>query len=337
MTAEPDTPPLLTIAIPTYNRAPRLGQCLSMLAERMSELPALRPAIEVLVIDNASSDDTGAVAAAQAPAFEDFRYVRNQTNLGIDGNIHRCSQLASGSWVQLLSDDDLLLPGALVRVVETINSHPAADFVFLNMIAFREDLPPPSAWVPRIAIARDLICVDQNRLVETAGVWLTFLSSFVFRRDAWNRSTRLESYIGTDIYLSFALFDLLSQARESVVLAEPLVASRAHFSGNYRIFRAFGREWSRLLLARAPAIGFDRSRMRLLLRRTIRSDLLERVVYYRLDNGSLGTEDRENIACALAAGPSPVTVLLWLSMRLPRPALVGAFKTARQVRRWLRS
>lgn len=314
--------PFLSITIPTYNRSARLRQCLLMLEQRIAELSAPAPLVEVLVVDNASTDDTTAVVEAARGSFTCLSYVRNDTNLGIDGNIHRCSQLAHGTWVQLLSDDDILLPDTLRHVVENLTAHPQANFFFLNVITFVDELPPPADWKPRIVLDQNLVCHNANDIVTVCGIWLTFLSSFVFRRESWSASPRLLEYIGTDIYLSYALFDLLASARETVVLARPLVAARACFSGNYRIFYAFGHQWPELLLTHAPTIGFDATVMQTALRRSIRSDLLSRVLHYRLNVGELKAEERRYVFHG-AQQLSISTVLLWVAMVLPHWLLRG--------------
>lgn len=312
--------PTLSIAIPTFNRAERLQQSLKLLAERLSEIGPISADIEVLVVDNASTDRTSEVAKMGHTLFKRFRYERNDSNLGIDGNIHRCSQLATGEWVQFLSDDDILLPGAIQSVLGTIKKRCEADFIFLNVISFVDNLPPPEEWRARIPLIEDLVCTDQNCLIETCHIWLTFLTSFVFRREAWNRSKRLESYIGTDIYLSYALLDLLKGASESVVLANPAVAARAHFSGNYRIFYAFGRQWTDLLMHHAPMVGFDIKRMRHVLRKTILSDLLYRVVMYRIKQGKISNTEQQHVLHAIQ-GFASADIALWLAIKTPVIAL----------------
>jgi abequosyltransferase len=326
--------PFLSITVPTYNRAPRLRQCLAMLEAQIAELDDPCLEIEVLVVDNASTDETPAVVEAERARFARFSYVRNDRNLGIDGNIHRCSQLASGTWVQFLSDDDILLPGALRQVVSKLRERPGADFFFLNVVTFVDELPEPAAWRPCVPATSDLVCADQNQLVAICGVWLTFLSSFVFRGEAWNRSNQLDRYIGTDIYLSYALFDLLSMAHESVVVAQPLVAARGHYSGSYRIFYAFGYQWPELLLTHAPAIGFDVNAMHATLRQTIRSDLLPRVLRYRLDKGELSPDERRHVFHGVR-GLSVAACQLWLVGAIPLAMLRGLRTLKRVVRRFL--
>jgi glycosyltransferase involved in cell wall biosynthesis len=328
--------PLLSVTIPTFNRAQRLQQCLQMLVERLAEIGPISHEIEILVVDNASTDETSEIAKLGYTLFANFRYERNDSNLGIDGNIHRCSQLATGQWVQFLSDDDILLPGALLSVLETIKSRPTADFIFLNVVSFVDTLPPLQEWKARIPLNADLVCTDQNQLVETCHIWLTFLTSFVFRREAWNRSRRLESYIGTDIYLSYALLDLLSGAAESVILAKPLVAARAHFSGSYRIFYAFGHQWTDLLLQHAPMLGFDRERMRNVLRKTIRMDFLYRVVMYRVKQGELSTAERQHVMHAIQ-GVSTAEIALWLGASTPAIVLRTTFNCLRSLSRTVKA
>lgn len=67
--------PLLTIAIPTYNRAEKL----EVLLEQLTADTAYDPTrVEIVVSDNASTDHTAQVVAR----FADIRYHRNETNIG---------------------------------------------------------------------------------------------------------------------------------------------------------------------------------------------------------------------------------------------------------------
>jgi glycosyltransferase involved in cell wall biosynthesis len=101
--------PLVTIAIPTYNRADYLRMAVE------SALGQSYSSIEVLVSDNASTDETeGMMRAWRAPG---LRYVRQPRNLGMVGNWNSCVQHARGDYFLLLSDDDLLAPDAIERLL----------------------------------------------------------------------------------------------------------------------------------------------------------------------------------------------------------------------------
>lgn len=88
----------LTIAVPTYNRGADLSTLLSDLTDF-----ALEPDCEILIIDNASTDFTPQVLSEYVSR-PGFRILRNDFNLGIEGNIIRVMTLASGEYVWLLSD-----------------------------------------------------------------------------------------------------------------------------------------------------------------------------------------------------------------------------------------
>lgn len=93
--------PLVSIAIPTYNRAE--GYL------RQTIEAALRqdyPEIEVIVADNCSSDNTEQVVRG----FEDrrIRYFRHPENLGWLRNFNSCLEQARGAYFMLLPDDDLI-------------------------------------------------------------------------------------------------------------------------------------------------------------------------------------------------------------------------------------
>lgn len=113
--------PLATIAIPTFNRAPLLKDCIdSALAQTFDRF-------EVVVSDNASTDDTQNVLAG----FDDsrLRIVRQDTNIGLIPNWNACLAAARGDYVVILPDDDRLAPHFLARCFELIERQPGLPIV----------------------------------------------------------------------------------------------------------------------------------------------------------------------------------------------------------------
>jgi len=108
--------PRVTIALPTYNSAHWLPSAIaSVLGQSFIDF-------EVLVLDNASTDDTPAVMAR----FDDPRiiYRVNQRNLGFAGNVHLGCRLARGDFVVILGADDILLPDFLTAAVAFLDAEP---------------------------------------------------------------------------------------------------------------------------------------------------------------------------------------------------------------------
>src|ERR1700751_3880179 len=103
----------LTIAIPTYNRASCLGELLSALADQLQN----EPRVELMISDNASPDATSQVVQDFMLRGLNIRYIRNTQNIGADANFLQCFEQARGKYVWLLSDDDLIVPGGIAKIV----------------------------------------------------------------------------------------------------------------------------------------------------------------------------------------------------------------------------
>jgi glycosyltransferase involved in cell wall biosynthesis len=112
----------VTVAIPTYNRSNLLGGALA------SALAQDYPDLQVLVVDNASTDDTEAVV--RSFAHPRVSYVRNDSNLGCTGNLNRALELNSSCYLNILMDDDVLLPGFIAESVTLLEEHTDVAFSF---------------------------------------------------------------------------------------------------------------------------------------------------------------------------------------------------------------
>lgn len=117
---------LLTIGIPTYNRAGRLKKLLNKL------LPAAETeGIEVLVSDNCSTDYTPEMLKEYA-AYSSLRCVRNPENVEFDGNILNLLDRASGRFLWLMGDDDDIDVEQLPGVHRLLQGHPKIPLFFIN-------------------------------------------------------------------------------------------------------------------------------------------------------------------------------------------------------------
>ena len=120
--------PTLSLCISTYNRAGWVGVNLRNI---FAQVPVARSDLEILVVDNCSTDATSDVVK---PFMDrpDLRYVRNPRNVGILGNLAVTAQRASGQYVWILGDDDLTRPGTIERVISIIDGHPKLDLIYMN-------------------------------------------------------------------------------------------------------------------------------------------------------------------------------------------------------------
>ena len=156
------TQPLLSICIPTYNRARLLESALYALAPQVKRIGE---AVELIVSDNFSPDDTATVVD-NAQMWGPIRYHRNDENLGAARNILiLCHELARGEFAWVLGDDDLVRPDGVSRVLEVLQKHPEIDCVFVNA--------SPKRPAERAAFDRVVCGADFPQLLPTKAKSLT--------------------------------------------------------------------------------------------------------------------------------------------------------------------
>src|SRR4051812_14822954 len=110
--------PAVSVCIPVFNGGPVIEETMgSVLAQTFTDL-------ELVVIDNCSTDDT--VARAQAVDDPRVRVVVNDTNIGMCGNWNRCLEEASAEYVKIVCADDVLYSDCLARQVRLLSEQPDA-------------------------------------------------------------------------------------------------------------------------------------------------------------------------------------------------------------------
>ena len=126
------TQPLLTVMISTYNRGRFVAANVAWVLQHMAAHGNL---VELVVVDNTSTDDTEA-RLAQYAGHAGFTYIRNPSNTGMLGNLHVCSTLMRGRHVWLIGDDDFMMPDTLPMLLRVLTMDRAVPFVFMNFGVF---------------------------------------------------------------------------------------------------------------------------------------------------------------------------------------------------------
>jgi len=114
--------PILTIAIPTYDRPSAIQKQIRRL------LPQLDERVRLVVFDNQSQPPVSSHFTADE--LEKFTLIRNVANVGADANIARCFEYCDTKWLWTLSDDDFIREDAIEFLLKILNEK--SDTVFLN-------------------------------------------------------------------------------------------------------------------------------------------------------------------------------------------------------------
>ena len=135
--------PTVSVVVPCY----RYGHYLPQAVGSVLEQPGVD--VEVIIVDDASPDDSAEVARSIAEADSRLSLVVNETNQGHIATYNVGLARVTGDYVVLLSADDMLAPGALARAVALMETNPGVGFVYGWPKNFSSE-PEPGA-VPQLA------------------------------------------------------------------------------------------------------------------------------------------------------------------------------------------
>lgn len=120
--------PLLSVCISTFDRPAWLATNLANWARLQ---PAPHPDVELVVCDNASTDDTRKIVMPYEGR-TDLAYKRNEVNVGRLGNLSTAVQWANGRFIWVIGDHDLPMPGSLETILDVIRVDSSLPLIYLN-------------------------------------------------------------------------------------------------------------------------------------------------------------------------------------------------------------
>lgn len=227
------TKPLLTIAVPTYNRAWCLKELLALLVGQLND----EPRIELIISDNASPDDTPAIVREAVAQGLRVRYIRNDENIGPDANFVQCFEQARGKYVWLFSDDDLIVPGGLAKILKYCEAA-EYDLIWVGSYSFGD-----SHTLRRVELRNDAIEIsDAREYAKLVHIFFTFISGNIINKDrvlaAGPRS--FSSLVGTSLVQLGWAYTALNGLVRGLYIREKLIAVRQNNTGGYKLFQVFG-------------------------------------------------------------------------------------------------
>lgn len=178
----------LSICITTYNRAAFVNMALANLVLQLNE------SVEIVIVDGASTDNTTETIRAFQKRYTNIHYYRREKNSGVDRDIAKCIALARGEYCWLFSDDDLLKPGAVKKMLNEIKS--GYEIYLCNTTACDLYMRPIANRFWLSVKVKDRVFDLHNRdgfieycnVASSIGAIFSFLSSIILRREEWIKS-----------------------------------------------------------------------------------------------------------------------------------------------------
>ncbi len=236
----------VSVIITTHNRPHLLPRAVE------SARAASRGAVEVIVVDDASREDTARVCRG----LKDVRYVRLERNEGVAGARNRGILASRGEYLSFLDDDDVRLEGSLDWQIDALDSAPDAGLVYGQAILGLEDGSPTDDFYPAQCPSGDVFWELLSQNFVPCG-------TVVFRRSCLSRVGLLDTTIpgidDWDLWVRIAeLYPVLSQERPVMVWRKSTPVSGQGTSDAVEIVglssRRFRENWSALARVRqAPA------------------------------------------------------------------------------------
>ncbi len=205
-----DAHPKVSIGMPVYNAGKFLAATLESIAGQTLQ------DYELIISDNASTDDTEEICRSFAATDARLRYFRNVANLGVGRNFRRALEEASGRYFKWAAGDDLLLPDYLRVCVEVLDTQPEVVMCSSRMpfVDERGELVPYDAesggfvtaygevleWLPAPAGLESESPVDRFREV-VQNVRGNLTAEFLYgtaRKSAMDRVLPFELYLGAE-------------------------------------------------------------------------------------------------------------------------------------------
>ena len=257
---------LLTIAIPTYNRAKYLKRALGSVVSQYDER------IEILVSDNASEDNTSQVVESFLKSVP-IRYVRNDTNIGLDANFLQCYRLAEGDYMLLLGDDDLIIEHRLATVLDFLENNPQSVLVFINHIFIWGEYIDADHYIRLHSRDKtNRVGVSKRELIDYAKERIGFMSSLVLSMDAVRKIDRPERYQGTSFVHTCLGFEATKDDDASLgIIGEPCVVDdlgddpdRMNEEASINpgvLYKAFGKRLEYVLTTIGSQYGYDQKQL----------------------------------------------------------------------------
>ena len=272
--------PILTIAIPTYNRKKYLKECLDHV------IPQVGEDIELIVCDNASEDGTDEFMEYYCQKYSFIKYLRNKKNIGPDGNFLRCLREGKGEFIHLLSDDDILLDGSINEIKNCILNYHNLSFIYLNHIGFEGKFNVAKCTNSTNSFFNDkenILFNNKNLVIEYLWIYATFVSSMIFNKKIFEKIDYPEQYLGTYLLQAHILFNVISIKENCVLISKTCIAARGENSGGYNVYKVFSYYWKKVLFDTGIKKGYSKKSLRKIYNKTIKNFLRGWIIKMKIE------------------------------------------------------
>lgn len=216
---------LLSICIPVYNFGAFIGETLESIIRQASQ------EIEIVVVDGASTDNTEEVINKYQKQFPGLRYYRLDKRGGIDRDMAKSVELASGEYCWLFGGDDIMMQGALPRILNKLSS--GFDLYLCESILCDFNLHPLAKHNLLNTNSEKTFALEDKEerlqyftIALNTAAFFSFCGALIFKKSVWDSVQINESFVGSCWAHVARFFEIIPNGLKMTYLPEPCLYKR---------------------------------------------------------------------------------------------------------------
>lgn len=231
---------ILSICIPTYNRAEYIGEAIESVLQQIT--PDIKEKVEICVSDNASTDNTeNLVKEYQKKNICNIVYYKNKENIGADRNFLKVIEIANGEYCWWLGSDDALETNVLTKLVTKIEKT-KSDFYLLTQNCYNSSLLKkiPCNKHPLLEKKEGILTVED--ILNSSIYLLGYISVLIVKKAIFmQKAPREEKYIGSMYIHTYKILYALKNGANMYFIRQPMIKWRADNDSFLDELKLFGR------------------------------------------------------------------------------------------------
>lgn len=212
---------ILSICIPTYNRAEKLDKNLNLLVNAVGKYEN----IEIFISDNCSSDNTKSIVSKYLSLTNIICYHQNEENIGPDRNFLQCFNLAKGKYVWLLGDDDYVYEDSLKDIIKVLNN---GEYGLVHLRKFNSTNEP-------------LIYTNSQSFLVDVDFMITFMSANIINSKYVSSVAVSENMFSSNLLQVFFYIESALASKQNVMFNSNVFYPQElnNSNGGYNFFKVF--------------------------------------------------------------------------------------------------
>lgn len=222
---------ILSIVIPTYNRAKCLDNCLNSIFSQITE--ENKDNIEIIVSDNCSIDNTTEIMKKYMKYKDiDYKFSSNKKNLGPDYNFHKLVFESSGEFCWIFGDNEYINNGKLKKILDILKKNLKLGILYLKNTKNKKEIEEYN---------------DKNEFLKKVNYNITFISGIIFNRSYLDYNFDYSKYFDRFMSYNYFYLDSLFKNEKNIICNECIFSSLYINNGGYKLFEVFGKNFIEIL------------------------------------------------------------------------------------------